>query len=115
MAYAFAGSNPASPIILSPIPPDGRNRRRAFSQIWGKRQLTIPHHICEAAQLRLGDDLRAHADRPGRVVFERIEPPTEERRPFQPRPGSSTITDPDDGGAVEALPRSAVGTNETAA
>jgi PD-(D/E)XK endonuclease len=53
-----------------------RGAGRPFSRtatIWGKRRLTIPRHIFEAADLRVGDRLRAHAERPGTMVFERVE------------------------------------------
>jgi bifunctional DNA-binding transcriptional regulator/antitoxin component of YhaV-PrlF toxin-antitoxin module len=38
-----------------------------------KRQITIPKLPCQEAGLNSGDRMKARADGPGRVVFERIE------------------------------------------
>jgi hypothetical protein len=38
-----------------------------------KRQITIPKHPCAEAGLKIGDRMRARCDKPGRIVFERVE------------------------------------------
>ncbi len=50
---------------------DGRSGQTV---VWGKRRITLPLRAFEDAGLALGDRLRARADGPGRMVFERIEP-----------------------------------------
>ncbi len=60
-AYAYAGSNPASPITAS---------RQVLLR--PKRQVTIPKLPAEEAGVEAGDRLRVRADGPGRIVFERI-------------------------------------------
>ncbi len=61
-AYAYAGSNPASPITTS--------SRQVLLR--PKRQMTIPKAPAEEAGVAPGDRLRVRADGPGRVVLERI-------------------------------------------
>ena len=61
-AYAYAGSNPASPIPA--------NTQILFRP---KRQATIPKAPCEEAGIRAGDRLRVSAQGPGRILLERIE------------------------------------------
>jgi bifunctional DNA-binding transcriptional regulator/antitoxin component of YhaV-PrlF toxin-antitoxin module len=46
-------------------------RRRGGSRVSSKHQVTIPAEALRAAGLEVGDRLVAHADGPGRVVFER--------------------------------------------
>jgi PD-(D/E)XK nuclease superfamily protein len=41
-----------------------------------KRQATIPKRPCAEAGLRVGDRMRARADRPGRIVLERVGGPS---------------------------------------
>jgi PD-(D/E)XK nuclease superfamily protein len=80
-AYAFAGSNPASP---TPNPRAGampsetsgnapplKFQRTTFSST---HQVTIPSVPFRRAGLEVGDRLHATADGPGRVILERIEP-----------------------------------------
>jgi bifunctional DNA-binding transcriptional regulator/antitoxin component of YhaV-PrlF toxin-antitoxin module len=38
-----------------------------------KRQATFPKAPCEEAGISPGDQLQAHSDGPGRLVFERID------------------------------------------
>jgi bifunctional DNA-binding transcriptional regulator/antitoxin component of YhaV-PrlF toxin-antitoxin module len=40
--------------------------------VWGKRRITIPLGPFEDAGLALGDRLAVQADRPGRVILERV-------------------------------------------
>lgn len=48
-----------------------KNRRRGTSRVSSKHQVTIPTDALRAAGLEVGERLVAHADGPGRVVFER--------------------------------------------
>jgi len=48
-----------------------KNRRRGTSRVSSKHQVTIPADALRAAGLEVGERLVAHADGPGRVVFER--------------------------------------------
>jgi bifunctional DNA-binding transcriptional regulator/antitoxin component of YhaV-PrlF toxin-antitoxin module len=48
-----------------------KNRRRGTSRVSSKHQVTIPTDALRAAGLAVGERLVAHADGPGRVVFER--------------------------------------------
>jgi bifunctional DNA-binding transcriptional regulator/antitoxin component of YhaV-PrlF toxin-antitoxin module len=48
-----------------------KNRRRGTSRVSSKHQVTIPTDALRSAGLEVGERLIAHADGPGRVVFER--------------------------------------------
>jgi bifunctional DNA-binding transcriptional regulator/antitoxin component of YhaV-PrlF toxin-antitoxin module len=48
-----------------------KDRRRGTSRISSKHQVTIPVDALRAAGLEAGERLVAHAEGPGRVVFER--------------------------------------------
>jgi len=48
-----------------------KNRRRGTSRISSKHQVTFPTDALRVAGLEVGERLVAHADGPGRVVFER--------------------------------------------
>jgi bifunctional DNA-binding transcriptional regulator/antitoxin component of YhaV-PrlF toxin-antitoxin module len=48
-----------------------KNRRRGTSRISSKHQITIPADALREAGLEAGEHLVAHADGPGRIVFER--------------------------------------------
>ena len=79
-AYAFAGSNPAAPISSQGAeidrPAFERKLARNGQTILGaKRRLGIPVGPCIAAGLEIGQRMRVHADGPGRVILERIDPP----------------------------------------
>jgi PD-(D/E)XK endonuclease len=68
-AYAFAGSNPASPTIdvsAGDRTPHGQTR------VSGNRQIVIPKVAFDEAGLGRGDRLRAFATGRGEVVFRRI-------------------------------------------
>jgi hypothetical protein len=82
MAYAFAGSNPASPIESTRRPPLrpskyerslGKSGQAVVNQ---KRRVTIPQQALFAAGFQNGDRVRAWSDRPGRVILELMELPT---------------------------------------
>jgi bifunctional DNA-binding transcriptional regulator/antitoxin component of YhaV-PrlF toxin-antitoxin module len=98
-AYAFAGSNPASP---TPHPGAGATPSETTSgnkpplkfqrtTISSTHRVTIPSVTFRAAALDVGDRLHATADGPGRVILERIEPASEPLRLLS------------DGGEVEPL------------
>ena len=85
-AYAFAGSNPASPISTgsssgtSAVPrgedPTRSERKLGRSGqviIRRKRQTTIPKQPFVEAGLGINDRMRVRADGEGRLVFERID------------------------------------------
>ena len=85
-AYAFAGSNPASPIrtgsssATSPVlrGEDSTRSERKLGRsgqviIRQKRQTTIPKQPFVEAGLGINDRMRVRADGEGRLVFERIE------------------------------------------
>ncbi len=48
-----------------------KNRRRGSSRVSSKHQVTIPIDAMRDAGVEVGERLVAHADGPGRVVFER--------------------------------------------
>lgn len=48
-----------------------KDRRRGSSRVSAKHQVTIPVEALRSAGLEVGERLVAHADGPGRVVFER--------------------------------------------
>ena len=50
-----------------------KDRRRGASRISAKHQVTIPAEALRAAGLAVGERLVAHAEGPGRIVFEREE------------------------------------------
>jgi len=50
---------------------DVKDRRRGTSRVSSKHQVTIPADALRAAGLEVGERLVAHAEGPGRVVFER--------------------------------------------
>ena len=80
-AYAFAGSNPASPIdSRQPLadPGDTTKFERTLGRsgqalVRAKRQTTIPKRPFLEAQLKVGDRMRVRAEGDGRVTFERID------------------------------------------
>jgi hypothetical protein len=77
LGYAFAGSNPASPIDPRRVDRPGYERAVARSGqaiVWDKRRLTLPVAPFDQAKLSIGDRLRVRADGPGRVILERIKP-----------------------------------------
>jgi hypothetical protein len=80
LAYAYAGSNPASPILESkhPIRPTKYERKLGQSGqaiINQKRRLTIPQRPFFEAKFQNGSKVRVRAERPGRIVVEQVELP----------------------------------------
>ena len=80
LAYAFAGSNPASPIVSkTPVKPTRYERKLGQSCqaiINQKRRVTIPQKPFFDAGLENGGKVSVRADGPGRVVVEQVELPT---------------------------------------
>jgi PD-(D/E)XK endonuclease len=62
----------AMPTQVRILPPPSSGCRQVLLR--PKRQMTIPKAPCEDAGLAAGDRLRVHADGPGRVLLERINP-----------------------------------------
>ena len=67
-----ASALPTQVRILSP-PSPAVSREAA---VWPKRRVTLPADPFAAAELSIGDRLRATADGPGRIVLERIAGPS---------------------------------------
>ena len=72
MAYAFAGSNPASPTTHD-SQGDTRPHSGARTRISKNHQVTIPMSQFDAAELRDGDRFRVMAMGPGRIELTRVE------------------------------------------
>ena len=70
-AYAYAGSNPASPIASDRPSYERRLGRSRQAVIWPKRRITIPLAPFEEAGLGVGDRVRVEAD-PRGLLIERI-------------------------------------------
>jgi PD-(D/E)XK endonuclease len=83
LAYAFAGSNPASPITVKrgaqPSKYERKLGRSGQAIINYKRRVTIPQMPFFEAGFETGDRLRARCDGYGRVILERIELPSSVR------------------------------------
>jgi PD-(D/E)XK endonuclease len=73
LAYAFAGSNPASP--TRPELADSGTGVAAQTRVSANHQITIPMRAFEAAELEVGDRLRVIVEGRGRAVLERIDRP----------------------------------------
>jgi len=76
---AFAGSNPASPIVTStPVKPTkyerklGQGRQAIINQ---ERRITIPQQAFFEAGFENGSRVRVRADGPGRIILDQIELP----------------------------------------
>ncbi len=84
-AQAFAGSNPASPILAEQSSANNGDTTRSERMLGRagqvivrpKRQTTIPKRPFLEAGLAVNDRLRVRADGVGRVIFERIDGPLE--------------------------------------
>ncbi|MCP9487630.1 MAG: AbrB/MazE/SpoVT family DNA-binding domain-containing protein [Gaiellaceae bacterium MAG52_C11] len=46
-------------------------RRRGFTRVSGKRQVTLPLHVLEETGINPGDELKVEVDRAGRIVLAR--------------------------------------------
>jgi PD-(D/E)XK endonuclease len=80
LAYAFAGSNPASPIVTSATPVKPTRYERKLGQsgraiINQKRRITIPQRAFFEAGLENGSKVRVRADGPGRLILEQVQLP----------------------------------------
>lgn len=53
------------------MPAELESRPEAQATIWGKRRITLPRKVSEAAGLKVGDRLQLRADGVGRVVMEK--------------------------------------------
>jgi hypothetical protein len=62
----------AMPTQVRILPPPLSGSRQVLLR--PKRQMTIPKGPCEDAGLSAGERLRVHADGPGRILLERIDP-----------------------------------------
>jgi hypothetical protein len=62
----------AMPTQVRILPPPSSGSRQVLLR--PKRQMTIPKGPCEEAGLTAGERLRVHADGPGRILLERINP-----------------------------------------
>jgi hypothetical protein len=61
---------PTSLLLMEEVKP---SRRRGHIWVSGKHQVTIPVEALQKAGLRVGDELRADAAGPGRIVLVRVE------------------------------------------
>ncbi len=50
-------------------------RRRGFSRVSSKNQVTIPVDVLRQVGIETGDELRFEADGPGRITLERVHDP----------------------------------------
>ena len=53
------------------------NRRRGYTRVSAKNQVTIPQDALVRAGLKVGDRLRAEAGRPGELVLVRVDDPVD--------------------------------------
>jgi bifunctional DNA-binding transcriptional regulator/antitoxin component of YhaV-PrlF toxin-antitoxin module len=60
------------------MPAELGSRPEAQAAIWGKRRITLPRTVSEAAGLEVGDRLQIRADGVGRVVMEKAVPDSTE-------------------------------------
>lgn len=65
-------------------------RRRGFTRLSSKRQVTIPLHVLEETGLGPGDELKVEADKAGRVVLTRAHPVGDRRQAIQETAGLFT-------------------------
>jgi hypothetical protein len=72
MAAVNRPAKPSQVRILSPP----SQALTGEATIWQKRRVTLPRATFDGAGLAVGDRLRFRADGPGRIVLERIEPPS---------------------------------------
>lgn len=50
-----------------------QRRRRGYTRVSPKHQVTIPADVLAATGIGRGDELRVHADGPGRLVLTRVD------------------------------------------
>jgi len=65
-------------------------RRRGFTRLSSKRQITIPLHVLEQTGLGPGDELKVEADDAGRVVLTRADRVTNRLRAIEETAGMFT-------------------------
>jgi hypothetical protein len=86
---AFAGSNPASPIVAStPVKPTKCERKLGQSGqaiVNQKRRITIPQRAFFEAGFENGSRVRVRAEGPGRIILDQVE------LPAPARPASSGV------------------------
>ncbi len=65
-------------------------RRRGFTRLSSKRQVTIPLHVLEETGLGPGDELKVEVDRAGRIVLARAVDSTDRLRAIEETAGMFT-------------------------
>ena len=85
LAQSFAGSNPASPIVVDKDPTKPTRYERKLGQrgqaiINQKRRVTIPQQPFFEAGFQNGAKVSGRLDGPGRIVLEQVELPEWARR-----------------------------------
>jgi AbrB family looped-hinge helix DNA binding protein len=67
-----------------------KTRRRGFTRVSGKRQVTIPLRALEATGLGPGDELKVEVDRAGRIVLTPADLVADRRAAIEATAGSLT-------------------------
>ena len=65
-----------------------QTRRRGFTRLSSKRQVTVPLHVLEEAGLGPGDELKVELDRGGRIVLTPAAAVADRRRAIAETAGS---------------------------
>lgn len=65
-------------------------RRRGFTRVSSKRQVTIPLHVLEQTGVGPGDELKVEVDRAGRIVLARAVDKADRLRAIEETAGSMT-------------------------
>ena len=65
-----------------------QSRRRGFTRLSSKRQVTVPLHVLEQAGLGPGDELKVELDRAGRIVLTPTPAVPDRRRAIEETAGS---------------------------
>jgi AbrB family looped-hinge helix DNA binding protein len=73
---------------MSRVKPVKSRRRRGFTRLSAKRQVTIPLRALEETGLGPGDELKVEVDRAGRIVLSRPVPEADRRRAIEETTGS---------------------------
>lgn len=76
-------------------------RRRGFTRLSSKRQVTVPLHVLEQAGLGPGDELKVELDRAGRIVLTPAPAVPDRRRAIEETAGS--LADVYEPGGLERL------------
>ncbi len=72
---------------MKPLKP---TRRRGFTRVSSKRQVTIPLHVLEETGLAPGDELKVEVDRAGRIVLGRAVDTADRLRAIEETAGMFT-------------------------